>query len=197
MTDYKGGWIRRANEVLSKGCPMDFSTCSEAVHFATSMLTALYGAGSSQLRGFLTGQEVIAKAKMGQPIFAQCGDAHGAIRNAKAELEAGLITSVRVLVAGEVLAELVRLGKEILGGNTEEAKNVAAVLLAAAYEDLMRRMAEEFASVTDRPKLESLVGTLKTTGVLKGGEVSLAVGFLKFRNDSLHADWAKCDPRTG
>jgi hypothetical protein len=186
-------WIKRADEVLARGCPFDFATCSEAIHFATSILTALYGPRSSQLQGFLSGQEAIARNEKGKgnSLFIQCGHAHGAISNAKAELQAGLIATVRVLVAGEMMAELVRLGNEILERDKEEAKNVAAVLIAAAYEDLMRRMGEEFASVVDRPKLEELVGILKTAEVLKGGEVAVAVGFLKFRNDSLHADWTK------
>lgn len=192
MIDNKGLWTKRADEVLARGCPFDFETCSEAVHFATSMLTALYGPTSIQVQGFLSGQQSLARSeKASNPLFAQCGHAHGAIRNAKAELQAGLILSVRVLVAGEVLAELIRLGKEILDADTEEAKNVAAVLVAAGYEDLLRRMGEEFASVVDRPKLEDVVGTLKAAGILKGGEVAVATGFLKFRNDSLHADWAK------
>jgi len=94
------------------------------------------------------------------------------------------------LVAGEILAELVRLGKEILQEHTEEAKNVSAVLIAAAYEDLMRRMGQELASFPrEKQKLEDVVNALKTARVLKGGEVTVALGYLKFRNDSLHADW--------
>jgi hypothetical protein len=30
---------------------------------------------------------------------------------------------------------------------------------------------------------------LKEKGILQGGEPGLAQSFLKFRNDSLHADW--------
>jgi hypothetical protein len=45
--------------------------------------------------------------------------------------------------------------------------------------------------VVGRPKLEDVIIALKDTGVLKGGEVGTAQSYLKFRNDSLHADWAK------
>jgi len=54
-------------------------------------------------------------------------------------------------------------------------------------------MGEEFAGVAGRPKLEELIGFLKTAGVLKGGEVGTAQSYLKFRNDSLHADWENVD----
>ena len=87
------------------------------------------------------------------------------------------------------MGELIRLGKEILEDNDEPSKNVSAVLIAAAFEDLMRRMGTELAGVVGRPKLEEVVRTLKDKGILKGGEVGTAQSYLKFRNDSLHADW--------
>jgi hypothetical protein len=189
MIDNKDLWIKRADELIARGHSARHENVSEQVQFATSMLTALYGAQSTQLRVFIEGQNQLSRARQGISAVTNSDHALGAIKNAKAELEAGLIARVRVLVAGEMLAELVRLGKEILETNTEEAKNVAAVLVAAAYEDLIRRMGEEFASVSGRPKLEDVVNALKTAGVLKGGEVTVALGFLKFRNDSLHAHW--------
>jgi hypothetical protein len=50
---------------------------------------------------------------------------------------------------------------------TEEAKNTSAVLIAATYEGLIRRMGEEFASVSDRLKLEDVIGALKARMFLK------------------------------
>ena len=98
------------------------------------------------------------------------------------------MTSLRVLVAGEILSELIRLGKEVLQEQRDEAKDVAAVLIAAAFEDLMRRMGSELAGMTGRPKLEQV---LTSAGLLQGGEVRTAQSYLKFRNDSLHANWTK------
>jgi hypothetical protein len=51
-------------------------------------------------------------------------------------------------------------------------------------------MGSELAGVVGRPKLEEVLTALKN-GVLKGGEVGTAQSHLKFRNDSLHADWPK------
>ncbi len=181
-------WIKRANEVITKG-GSDHAAASEATQFATSMLTALYGAHSAQLRAFSAGCEAIAKLKLGIIPVELRRHAYGAITNAKAELEAGLVGSLRVQVTGEILADLVGLGKEILAGGTEPTKNVAAVLIAAAFEDLMRRMGLEFAGVAGRPSLQDVITALKDASVLKGGEIGTAQSFLKFRNDSLHADW--------
>jgi hypothetical protein len=55
----------------------------------------------------------------------------------------------------------------------------------------LRRLAAEKAGVQDRPKLESVVGALKDADLIRGGNISLANTLLKFRNDSLHADWQK------
>jgi hypothetical protein len=171
------------------------SASSETVHFATSMMTALYGAESPQLRQFREGCTFIAQRA---PNAANAGFelgryAVGAVRNTAEELKAGLIVNLRVAVACEILVELIRLAKEIMADRTDEAKNVAAVLSAAAYEGLIRRMGEEFAGVTDRPNLDGVITALKTANVLKGGQVGLALSYLQFRNHSLHADWGKVD----
>lgn len=185
-------WIKRADEVINLGDSASHGVASEATQFATSLLTALYGPQSTQLKAFSTGCDAISKMKQGTgsvPVQL-CRHARGAITNAKAELQAGLVGSLRVQVAGEVLADLVGLGKEILAEGTDAAKNVATVLIAAAFEDLMRRMGSELAGLTGRPSLQDVVTALKDAGVLKGGEIAIAQSFLKFRNDSLHADWA-------
>jgi hypothetical protein len=113
----------------------------------------------------------------------------GTITNTLMELEAGLIISIRTAVTGEVLAELLGLAKEILNEKSDTSKNVCAVLVAAAYEDMIRRMGQEFASVTSRPSLQEVITALKEQNLLKGGEIGTAQSYLKFRNDSLHADW--------
>ncbi len=185
-------WIKRANEVIRLGDSASHDVASEATQFATSLLTALYGPQSTQLKAFSVGCDAISRMERGTgniPVQL-CRHARGAITNAKAELEAGLVGSLRVQATGEVLADLVSLSKEVLADRTEAAKNVTAVLVAAAFEDLMRRMGIEFAGVAGRPSLQDVITALKDAGVLKGGEIGTAQSFLKFRNDSLHADWA-------
>jgi hypothetical protein len=199
MIDYTEAWIKRADEILalpSRGNQSVVSMLAESVQFTTSLLTALHGAQSPQLKTFLTGQEAQAKSMprgLNTTADFQIEHAKGAIRNAKAELQAGLIRNLRIEVSGEVLAELVRLGKDALEGNGPEAKNVSAVLVAAAFEGVMRRMGEELASVTGRPDLQAVITALKNQNILKGGAVGTAQSYLKFRNDSLHADWDKVE----
>jgi hypothetical protein len=179
---------RRANDVISN---ITRITGSEAAQFATTLLTNLYGPQSPQLEQFRAGREAIARTATNPSYMDDYFKEHalGTIQNAVAEMNAGLIVNIRAAVAGEVLSELSRLAKEILADQTEAAKNVSAVLVAASYEDLIRRMGEEFAGVAGRPDLQDVLIALKDKGVLKGGEVGTAQSYLKFRNDSLHADW--------
>src|SRR5579862_1189358 len=170
-------WLTRAKHLLSMP-----ASSSETVQFAASFLTAIYGPESVQLTTFTRSLDQVAKSapnpsNAGHHQFQQ---ALGVIRNTVAEIEGGLIGSLRAQVAGEVFAELVGLGKEILQEDTEAAKNVSAVLIAAAFEDIMRRMGTELAGVTARPELQEVLTALKTAGVLKGGEVGTAQSFLKF-----------------
>lgn len=195
MIENSDTWKKRAAEILKKGAVADQAIASEATQFATSLLTAFYGSESTQLREFRAACEAISTQKVAPSTIAfyLCSHAHGAIQNAAAELDAGLIANLRVAIAGEVLAELVRLAKEIMADRNDGATNVSAVLIAAAYEDLIRKMGAEFGGVTDRPKLEQVIVALKIAGVLKGGQVGIAQSYLKFRNDSLHADWNNVD----
>lgn len=83
-------WIKRADEVLSKGRSTSQTGASEAVQFATSMLTALYGPQSTQLRAFSSGCDAISKAKpqgMSNIAMDLSRQALGAITNAVAELQ--------------------------------------------------------------------------------------------------------------
>ena len=180
-------WIKRADEVLSTGLG---GSAGEAIQCATSMITAFYGSESPQMRIFRATMDGIAREKEAQEHRLR-QNARGKIKNIKAEISAGLIKSVRGLVAGEILAELVAVAKETLAEtqDPEVAKNIGAVLVASAFEDLLRRMGAEFAGITDRPKLEKVINILKEKEVLRGGEPATVQGHLKFRNDSLHADW--------
>lgn len=161
---------------------------------AVSMLTAVYGPNSPQLEGLKTAmKDGFSQKGFGGGPFYKAAAAAAAIENTISEINAGLAGSLRMAVSGEVLSDLLSLGKERLEDKSESAKNVAAVMVAAAYENLIRRMGKEFAGVVDRPKLENVINSLKDANVLKGGSVGTAQGYLKFRNDTLHADWEKVD----
>lgn len=177
-------WIQQGKALLDSG----MKSTHELPSFAISMLTTFYRPNSVQVKAYLAGADNISKDRNGlaHRMFMH---ARGAVGNTIRELENGLVANLRTSVQGEILGDLLGLSKEALSQNTEETKNVAAVLSAAAFEDCARRLGAEEAGVQGRPNLELVLAALKDAGVLRGGTVSLANTMLKFRNDSLHADW--------
>ncbi len=178
-------WLEQAKKLLEgEGSP----AFHELPPFTLSMLTYFYGANSPQVKTYTDGVNNIAKGKDSR-INATFLHAHGTLSSVVRELENGLIGSLRVPIQGEVLGDFVGLAKDALAENTVEMRNVAAVLTAASFEDCIRRLGTEKAGVVGRPKLEAVLIALKDAQILKGGNLSLANSMLKFRNDSLHADW--------
>jgi hypothetical protein len=119
--------------------------------------------------------------------------ASGALRNLKGEVETGLIGNLRLEITGEVLSDFLLLAKSALDEGTEDGKNVSAVLTAAAFEDLIRRMGASFCGIQTRDELQKIVVALKNAGVLVGAQFGTVQAQLQFRNDALHADWQKVD----
>ena len=183
-------WIKRADEVVAHISNWNYS---EGMQFATSLITEFYGPDSPQMKTFRETTQALLKGKTEYIPFALAKHTKGTILSIKAAIQSGLIKSVRALLTGEIVAEFLTLARDISADDSEGAKNVSSVLVASAFEDIIRRLATEFAGVTSRPKLETVINILKEKDVLKGGEATTALGYLKFRNNSLHADWAKVE----
>jgi hypothetical protein len=181
----EGKWIEQGRALLNSG----MGGTHDLPPFALSMLAHFYGPNSVQVRAYMQGADNISRNKKEGLAHQLFMHARGAISRTVLDLENGVVTNLRTSIQGELLGDLIGLAKEALSRNTDETKNVAAVLSAAAFEDSIRRLAAEKAGVQDRPKLETVLGALKEAGILKGGNLSLANSMLKFRNDSLHADW--------
>lgn len=180
-------WLKRADELINQSLRAD---PAEGMQFATSMIAEFYGSNSPQMKTFRQGIEIAGKWKDTSALKAH---AVFTIKSIKENIEAGLIKHVRATIAGEIITELISLAKERLSDASDSGKNVGAVLVAAAFEDTMRRMGTELAGVAGRPHLQDVIIALKDQDVLKGAEPGIAQGYLKFRNISLHADWSQVD----
>jgi hypothetical protein len=153
------------------------------------VMQALYGPESSQekdLRAYLTRLTAKVTPTLGV-VISHCIEAiQGALTSIKAELDAGFIGSLRGTLTGEVLMDLIKLARETLAEPGDDAKNVAAVLAAAAFEDVLRKLSD-LKGLGDHEKLMDVLTTLKNALVLQGSEVGIAQSYLHFRNQALHA----------
>jgi hypothetical protein len=84
----------------------------------------------------------------------------------KHEVEEGLVGNLRREVTGEVLGDLLQLAKTALDEGTEPSKNVAGVLVAAAFEDTLRRMGTLYCGIHTRESLPNILVALKNADVL-------------------------------
>jgi hypothetical protein len=179
-------WLKRAEAF--KGGTGNNTASSEALHFAVSMATAFYGQNSPQLEMIQVRTAAIAKEKGNMyPHLMIYQFAVGVIRNMVEEIKGGLIENFRLQITGEVLADLVTLARDALAQGSIQ---VAAVLTAAAFEDTLRSIAKAKIGLIKRDKLDQVLLQLKDNNILQGGEPGVVQSFLRFRNDSLHADWA-------
>lgn len=173
---------------------------SEAFQGTMNLVRAVYGLGSAQERQLQVSMGMAEKEKVGDWGHKLrryvAPSVQGTLAALKDDIEAGVVGNLVMRGSGEVLGDMLGLAKDALGTAGDAEKNVAAVLVAASFEDTLRRLASTKAGVVDRPKLEDVIGKLKAAGVLVGPSVSIANGYLKFRNDALHADWDHIQPTT-
>lgn len=184
--------LKRIDELLAG--PTSGIRHEEMPHGTASLLSLVYGEKSPQLAAH---NKEIDKIRAdthgaGNPslIVHSC---HGALRSMKREIEGGLTGNLRQQITGEVLTDLIQLSRTVLSEQGDKAKNVAAVLAAAAFEDTIRRMGKTLAGVPGQNDLSDVLNKLKDSGVMQGPQVGIAQSYLSFRNYALHANWDKIE----
>jgi hypothetical protein len=183
----------RVEDLLARSSPQSAdwdSLAPQLVQGTITVLESLYGPGSTQMKTFLETTKGAASATGGRS-YGVGRVVNGTLENLKGELAAGFAGSLRQQMTGAVLTDFIGLARSVLADTTDGAKNVAAVLAAAAYEDTIRRMGRDLAGIMGRDDLNEVIEGLKKAGVLVAPQLGIAISYLKFRNDALHADWVK------
>ena len=192
--------LDRINELLSRT-----DEGSNDVQFGTELYTTtiglletVHGPHDSRKRELVKIREQSGNMKInlrGQMMFL-IPACKGALADLKVCIENDLIGSVRQEIAGEVLSDFILLAKKALDENREDSKNVAAVLIAASFEDALRRMGANLADIKEKIELQDVVIGLKNAGVLKSPKLGIVQSYLSFRNRALHAQWGEIDKET-
>jgi len=182
-------------EKARKGGGDPVARANELLQGALTVMAAFYGPDSHQVT---TLREVTEEIRSQGPFvdtynFKVIDVVVGVLNNLKAELDAGLAGSLQKRMAGDVLTNFIQLARAVLDEPGDNAKNVAAVLAAAAYEDTIRRMGTEFAGVMGRDDLSHVIDALKKAAVLQPPQLGIALSYLNFRNRALHANWEQID----
>lgn len=167
-----------------------YDVLGEVYSGTIAIATQLWGANSpqveaaKQLRSDMQSSNwsVVGKA---ENLVLQC---HGVLRSYASDIEAGRLGTLRLEYQGQVFADLVNTAKAAIA---EGAKDVAAVLAAAALEDTLKRYAEAKGLDVEDKDLTTVVNALKGAGLLSAPQSALLKGMVPFRNKALHADWTK------
>ena len=111
------------------------------------------------------------------------------LTHALQDYEAGLMIELDTRVTGEVISDLVRLAKLAL---REEQKDVAAVSVAAALEDSLKRCARLHGlDITEEMSLTQVINALKSDGLRVGGQKDMVNTLPALGNAALHANWSE------
>jgi hypothetical protein len=163
---------------------------------AITMLQLTHGENSPQIKAFtdlIASHQKKTKQLAYQTWKDIANSARGVLKSLAQEVDNGLVRSLRREVTGEVLGDLLQLAKATLDQGTDNCKNVAAVLAAAAFEDTIRRLGTIYCGIEARIGLQDILSQLKDANILKGSQVGVVQAHFQFRNDALHADWNKID----
>jgi len=185
---------RRVDELLAIKSGPSMTAQAELYNGAIGVMQALYGPASSQERDLRGLVDAIGgkEPHQGFRIIKAIEAIRGALKSIKSEIEAGFVGSLRATISGEVLADLIKLARATLEEPGDDAKNVACVLAAAAFEDTLRKLTD-LRGVPASDRLADVLSALKDAGVLQGAQVGIAQSYLQFRNRALHAKWAEVD----
>ena len=110
----------------------NFRESNELFQGTVTLMTAVYGSASHPVAILRETAKVLdyGNKPMDMPHIAMA--ARGALRNRKGEMEAGFLGSLRQRMIGDVLTDFLHLARTVLDDPSDKAKNIAAVLAAAA-----------------------------------------------------------------
>jgi hypothetical protein len=123
------GLISRCGSVKQEIGPEQYSW---VLHGTTGVIVLLYGRDSAQLSAFQQAlsdtQKRVDREYYDSQLYSLTQVVSGVLHNMLAELDSGLIGSIRQQVAAEVLSDFVALSRAALEEAGGQGKNVAAVL---------------------------------------------------------------------
>jgi hypothetical protein len=170
-----------------------------AITGTLSILALIYGPRSLQVAQFQAGLKLGSSPsdvyvdkyehRIADGVFS-------ALDSAIADSKAGVVQSERVRGKGEVLGDFVTASRNALEQHSVEAERVAAVLVAAALEEVLKQIGENLdIDVYDRD-MRGVIQKLKDADVLVGPQAGLALGYSQFRDKAFHGQFDQIDRGT-
>lgn len=157
-----------------------------------NILEKLYGSYSEKLKAYNQLYQDYVRHKTERGAYL-CGEMRyatlGVLKSIKSEVEAGLVGNLELQTQGGIFGDFITLARESL----DENKDVAAVLVSAALEDALKRFALQNNLDVADANMEQVINALKSKGLLKDPQASIAKGHKELRKKAFHANWDKIE----
>jgi uncharacterized protein YutE (UPF0331/DUF86 family) len=169
---------------------LKFHDESMEIYYGTiSVIENVYGKNSSHIKELLlTNNKILAiKYKSVDGRDAQLlKSIIGILSNLNFEIENGLLTSLEKKVSKEILTDFISFSKEQF---SKGDLNISSVLICAALEDSLKRIAEINGLDVERKSMAQVVNALKSKGLIQKSVSTLLGNYTELRNRVFHADW--------
>ena len=149
---------------------------------AESLLLAVCRENSPYYQNFIKSLKTCAGSKSDVDCLG------GIFLSAREAFLAGYLFDVERDVSAEIFGDFVVLARRAL---SEDNKDVAAVLGAAALEDALKRYAASNGLDVDDSTMSEVISALKSKGLVSGAQKSMLSAMLQMRNFAIHAKWEK------
>jgi hypothetical protein len=179
---------RRLDELIKLVESRNVGCLEEAISGTVNILEVLYGANSEKLKAYnvLFRNYAQKSNSRGESIRKST---FGILKSIKSEVEAGLVNNLELKAQGGIFRDFITLARESL----DENKDVAAVLVSAALEDALKRFALRNDLDVADANMEQVINSLKSKGLLKDPQASIAKGHKELRKKAFHANWDKIE----
>lgn len=114
----------------------------------------------------------------------------GKIEFLKAEIELGILKSIRQEITGEIVTDFLHLSRQAI---TDDSKEVAGVLACASLEDVLKKHATSLGINIENKSMSDVVNLLKANGAISSAQSNILKGYSGIRNKVFHAEWDKFD----
>jgi len=178
---------QRLDEIIQLAQSRNREQIEEATSGTISILEILYGTNSEKLKAYLQHYKDYTQSSF-KSTTLQNNIRHanlGVLKSIKSEVELGLVGNLERQAQGGIFRDFITLARESL----DENKYVAAVLVSAALEDSLKRFALQNNLDVADANMEQVINALKSKGLLKGPQFSIAKGHKELRKKAFHANW--------
>ena len=184
--------LQRINELLDMEVTQKgFEVAGEIYLSTLTIATQLYGAGSQQVEALKDlNANLTPKTVYCDSFTRRC---KGILQAFASDIRGGRLGSLQLEYQGQVFAGFINAAKAALSVDSEDSKNVAAVLACAALEDVLKRFAEANGLDVEDKSMSDVINALKSDDLVSKSQGELLKGMVHLRNKALHAVWSKVD----